>query len=81
MTNRSINHNYRIRTRIHLFEQHAQLIEEHEDPENTQTVSSTFVITKDTDLVYSHLRERLGSIKAPLSNIISNSNTNDAIEP
>ena len=58
------------RARLRLWENHRQLVEEHEDPEQLPSVSKTFGIVKAMDLVPNHLRDRLGVRKVALSYVI-----------
>ena len=58
------------RDRLKAFERHLILVDEHEDPEKLPVVSKTFGIIKAMDLLPSHLRNRLGSSKVPLSYVI-----------
>ena len=73
MIGRPISHDALNRERLKEFEKHFILLEEHEDPVKLPTVSKTFGIIKAMDLVPSHLRDRLGSCKVPLSYIIRDS--------
>ena len=58
------------RARLKLFEQHPKLVKEHSDPEKLPTVDKNFGIVCAMDLLPSHLRDRLGVLKVPLSYII-----------
>ena len=58
------------RARIKRYEAHKTLMDDHEDPEKLPQVSKTFGIVKAMDLVPSHLRDRLGVRKVPLSYVI-----------
>ena len=58
------------RFRLKLFEQHSKLIEEHEDPVKLPSVDKNFGIVRAMDLLPSHLRDRLGVVKVPLSYVI-----------
>ena len=73
MIGRPISHDALNRDRLKEFEKHFILLEEHEDPVKLPIVSKTFGIIKAMDLVPSHLRDRLGSCKVPLSYIIRDS--------
>ena len=53
-----------------MFEQHSKLIEEHEDPVKLPSVDKNFGIVRAMDLLPSHLRDRLGLVKIPLSYVI-----------
>jgi len=70
MINRPITQASLDRNRLKLFDQHLRLIEDHSEPEQIPQVSKTFGIMRAMDLIPSHLRERLGSRKIPLSYII-----------
>ena len=70
MIGREINSDTMSRFRIKKFDIHRLLMEDHEDPEKLQVVSKTFGIVKAMDIVPSHLRDRLGVRKVPLSYVI-----------
>ena len=70
MIGRAINADTMSRSRIKKFDTHRLLMEDHEDPEKLQVVSKTFGIVKAMDIVPSHLRDRLGVRKVPLSYVI-----------
>ena len=53
-----------------MFEQHKKLISEHKDPEKMPSVDKSFGIIRAMDLLPSHLRDRLGVRKVPLSYVI-----------
>ena len=55
---------------LKLFEQHDKLIEEHEDPVKLPSVEKNFGILRAMDLLPSHLCDRLGVVKVPLSYVI-----------
>ena len=67
---RTINQDSLSRARLKLFEQHRKLIEEHDDPDKMPSVDKSFGIIKAMDLLPSHLRDRLGVRKIPLSYVI-----------
>ena len=67
MIGRTISHDALKRDRLNGFEKHFILLEEHEGPVKLPIVSKTFEIIKVMDLVPSHLRDRIGSCKVPLS--------------
>ena len=75
MINRVIDHNSMDRTHLRLYSEYKALIEDHEDPERFPEVSCTFGIVKAMDLVPSHLRNRLGIRKVPLSYVIRDDET------
>ena len=52
------------------FERYHTLLEEHEEPVKLPVVSKNFGIIKAMDLIPSHLRDRMGNCKVPLSYII-----------
>ena len=56
--------------RIKKFDTHRVLMEDHEDPEKLPVVSKSFGIIRAMDIVPSHLRDRLGVRKIPLSYVI-----------
>ena len=58
------------RDRIKKIDTHRMLMEDHEDPEKLQVVSKSFGIIRAMDIVPSHLRDRLGVRKIPLSYVI-----------
>ena len=64
------------RSRLKAYENHRQLVKEHEDPEKLPEVSRTFGIVKAMDLVPSHLHDRLGVRKVPLIYVIR-----DVVDP
>ena len=70
MIGRDITPETMSRSRIKKFDAHRTIMEDHEDPEKLQVVSKTFGIVKAMDLVPSHLRDRLGVRKVPLSYVI-----------
>ena len=78
---RPIDHNSMSRDRLRLFEQHKKLVEDHEDPEKLPVVSRNFGIIKAMDLVPTHLRDRLGVLKVPLSYVIRSDENPSPIEP
>ena len=67
---RTINQDGLNRDRLKLFEQHRKLIKEHNDPDKMPSVDKSFGIIKAMDLLPSHLRDRLGVRKVPLSYVI-----------
>ena len=70
MIGRAITAETMSRSRLKAFDKHRVLIKEHEDPEKMPMVSKTFGIVKAMDLVPSHLRDRLGVRKVPLTYVI-----------
>ena len=70
MIGRAITSDTMSRERIKKFETHRILMEDHEDPEKLQVVSKSFGIIRAMDMVPSHLRDRLGVRKIPLSYVI-----------
>ena len=76
MIGRSITVDTMSRARIKKYEAHRELMEEHQNPEKLQTVSKTFGIIKAMDQVPTHLRDRLGVRKVPLSYVIR-----DTVDP
>ena len=81
MTGRTITHASLDRDRLRKFEQHRQLVKEHEDPEKLPEVSRSFGIMKAMDLVPTHLRDRLGVNKVPLSYVIRDDVIPPALQP
>ena len=55
------------RERLKIFEQHYKLITEHNNPDKMPEIDESFGIIKAMDLLPSHLRDRLGIRKVPLS--------------
>ena len=70
MIGRNIKVDTLFRARIKKFDAHRALMTDHKDPEKLQMVSKTFGIVKAMDFVPSHLRDRLGVRKVPLSYVI-----------
>ena len=70
MIGREINPDTMSRLRIKKYDTHRLLMEDHEDPEKLQVVSKSFGIIRAMDIVPSHLRDRLGVRKIPLSYVI-----------
>ena len=82
MIGRAITSDTMSRERIKKFETHRILMEDHEDPEKLQVVSKSFGIIRAMDMVPSHLRDRLGVRKIPLSYVIrENANPGNAPLP
>ena len=81
LIDREISHDSLNRERLKEFERYHTLLEEHEDPVKLPVVSKTFGIIKAMDLIPSHLRDRLGSSKIPLSYIIRENVEPPAIQP
>ena len=67
---RQISQDALSRDRLKMFEQHKKLISEHKDPEKMPSVDKSFGIIRAMDLLPSHLRDRLGVRKIPLSYVI-----------
>ena len=67
---RQIAHLSLSRNRLKLFQEHRDIIENHDEPEKLPVVSKTFNIMKAMDLVPNHLRDRLGVDKVSLAYVI-----------
>ena len=80
LISRPLTHEALSRRRLRLFQEHAQIIEDHEDPEQLPVVSKTFGIVKAMDLVPGHFRDRLGVRKIALSYVIRNDPNPPALE-
>lgn len=79
---RTIDHNSMSSgDRLCMFEHHKKLVEDHEDPEKLPVVSRNFSIIKAMDLVPTHLCDRLGVLKVPLSYVIRAYENPAPIEP
>ena len=70
MIGRQITPDTMSRMRLKKYETHRILMDDHEDPEKLQVVSKSFGIVRAMDVVPSHLRDRLGVRKIPLSYVI-----------
>ena len=81
MIGRTITHDSLNRARLRALEQHKLLIDGHDDPERLPEVSRSFGIMKAMDLVPSHLRDRLGVNKVPLSYVIRTDMAGGTLEP
>ena len=81
MIGRPISHDSLNRERLKELEKHSILLDEHVDPEKLPVVSKTFGIIKAMDLIPSHLRDRLGCCKVPLSYVIRDNIVSPALQP
>ena len=78
---RQIAHLSLSRTRLKLFQQHRDIIENHDEPEKLPVVSKAFNIMKAMDLVPNHLRDRLGVDKVSLAYVIREDVAPAPLEP
>ena len=80
LINRGLSQDGLSRARLKLFEQHEKMVKEHVDPEKLPSVDKNFGIVRAMDLLPSHLRDRLGVAKVPLSYIIRSNETPSVVE-
>ena len=78
---RQIAHLSLSRNRLKLFQEHRDIIENHDEPEKLPVVSKTFNIMKAMDLVPNHLRDRLGVDKVSLAYVIRDEVMPSPLEP